>query len=484
MNAKPNYAEIVSPLRETVERELKLTPPEGFVLPLLGGEPLPSRVFISTYHDTADLALARHGVTFRHRIEDGTGLWQLKLPHGAARLELEEPGPPARPPASMTALLVAYLREGELVPVARLRTRREGVRADGAEVVEDSVSVLEGVRVTRRFREVEVELLEGDEQTLRRLEKQLRRAGAGTADPTPKVFRALDFAGPVEPFVVHDDALPREALAIVLREQARRMLVHDPGTRLGADVEDLHQLRVATRRARAFLRAARPLVEQAWAESLRAELAWLGGALGPARDLDVLLEHLRHAVEALGEDAEAARPLLDDLERERQEARAAVVEALSSARYLSLLDRLEEIDVATVPPGREELTLGAVWARELRRARKVAQKLGREPRDEELHAFRIRVKRVRYAAELAAHELGKRGARVVSAAKRLQDVLGEHQDAVVAEERLRAAAAAHPDARLAAGRLVERERERRAANRAAWRAEWERLDRRARRVRV
>jgi CHAD domain-containing protein len=484
VNSSSDYAGTVPPLRETIERELKLTPQDGFVMPQLGGDPLPTRVFVSTYHDTPDLRLAQNGITFRHRIEDGAGLWQLKLPRGAARIELEQAGPPARPPEEMTSLLVAHLRGHALVPVARLRTRREGVRANGAEVVEDSVAVLEGVRVTRRFREVEVELLEGDERTLRTLEKQLREAGAGSPDPTPKLYRALDLAGPVEPYVVHADALPREALAIVLREQARRILAHDPGTRLGSDPEDLHQLRVATRRARAFLRVARPLVDRAWAGELRAELAWLGGALGPARDLDVLLEYLRPAVEALDEELGDAQGLLDELERERAEARTAVVEAFSSERYFALLDRLEAIDAATMPPGTKETSLGAIWAAEMKRARREARALGKHPSDEELHALRIRVKRVRYAAELAAHELGKRGARVVSAAKRLQDVLGEHQDAVVAEDRIRATAVANPEVRLAAGRLVERERLRRAARRAEWPAAWDRLKRKARRVRV
>jgi hypothetical protein len=73
----------------------------------------------------------------------------------------------------MTALLFAFLRGRAPVPVARLRTRREGVRTAGAEVVDDAVAVLDGQRVTRRFRELEVELLEGDERTLRRLEKMI-----------------------------------------------------------------------------------------------------------------------------------------------------------------------------------------------------------------------------------------------------------------------------------------------------------------------
>src|SRR5687767_2542222 len=111
-------------MRETIEREVKLTPGQAFVLPPLGRELAP-RTFTSTYVDTEDLRLARRGITFRHRLEDGTGLWQLKLPRGASRIELEQAGPPARPPTELAGLLVAHLRGAELVRVARLRTRRQ-----------------------------------------------------------------------------------------------------------------------------------------------------------------------------------------------------------------------------------------------------------------------------------------------------------------------------------------------------------------------
>ena len=185
-------------MRDTLEREVKLVPGEGFELPVLG-EPQPTRDFVTTYMDTGDLRLARHGVTFRHRVEDGTGVWQLKVPRGDARVELEEPGPPARPPTQLLELLPAYLRGTELVRVARLRTRRQVQHVDGAEIVDDSVAVLEGQRVTSRFRELEVELLEGDEQALRRLEQALREAGAVSGDFTPKLYRVLDLTYPPAP---------------------------------------------------------------------------------------------------------------------------------------------------------------------------------------------------------------------------------------------------------------------------------------------
>lgn len=467
-------------VKETIERELKLEPGEGFVLPELGGETLPSRVFTSTYHDTPDLVLARYGVTFRHRVEDGTGRWQLKLPKGTARIELEQPGTPARPPLEMLALLVAYLRGRPVEPVARLRTRREVVRADGAEIVDDSVSVLVGQRVARRFRELEVELTDGDERSLRRLDKQLRLAGARSqGELRPKLFRALELESP-QVSALTPDAPPLEALGVALAEQARRILLHDPGTRLGSDPEELHQLRVATRRLRAFLRAARPLLDETWSEPLRAELGWLGGELGPARDLDVLADRIATDVASLGDAADGAAPLLAQLDSERAAARGAVTRALTSDRYLELLDRLDHVSEPESATGADDRSLASVARKEWKRTRRALADLGAESSDQELHAARIRVKRARYAAELATHELGRDGAGFVSAAKELQDDLGEHQDATVAQERLEAwAGSGGSDV---ATRLVGLERDRKAAAREAWPKAWKTLRRAGKRI--
>jgi len=463
-------------MRESVERELKLVPGEGFRLPELG-TPLPARAFVSTYHDTPDLRLARHGVTFRHRLEKGTGLWQLKLPRGAARIELEKAGPPARPPSELVDLLAAHLRGTKLVRVARLRTRRQVMQAEGAEVVDDAVAVLDGQRVTARFRELEVELLDGDEETLRRLEQALRDAGAEPGHVKPKLYRVLDLTYPPEDAQLPDGALPADVLGAALGEQYHRLLAHDPGTRLGTDPEDLHQMRVATRRARAFLRAARPLLDQEWSEPLREELGWLGSALGDARDLDVLLEHVRGEVAELEDDREQLASLVSALEEEHERARAAVVEALDDDRYFALLDRLEHAEPKVAS---DDDSLGELWWKELKRTRKAFDKLGTKSSDEELHAARIKVKRARYAAELAAQELGKPGERFLSAAKKLQDVLGEHQDAAVAQKRIVAWAEAAPGRAEAAERMLEREGARREAAREDWPDAWKALAKRGR----
>jgi CHAD domain-containing protein len=465
-----------------LEQEVKLVPGEGFRLSDLG-EPLPARVLVATYHDTPDLRLARHRITFRHRVEDGARLWQLKIPTGASRIELEVPGTPARPPEELTSLLAVHLRGQPLVKVARLRTHRQVVRRDGAEIADDSVAVMEGPRVVRRFREIEIESLDGDSAVLERLEREALAAGAERGVFTPKLFRALDLAFEPESPALAAGATPGEELGAALAEQHGRLLDHDPGTRLGQDPEDLHQMRVATRRARAFLRAARDLLKPDWAEGLRAELGWLGSALGPARDVDVLLEHLREEVEGLGDRGAPAHALLASLERERERARGAVVAALTDERYFALLDRLELAAQPRLRDEREATSLADLWRREFKRTRRAFSALGPDSPDDELHVARIRVKRARYAAELAAPELGEPGERFVDAAKKLQDVLGEHQDSVVAESWILGHAERSATSREAVDLLVERQRERRRRARRAWPKVWDRLERRAREAR-
>lgn len=475
-------------IRETNEREVKLEVPAGFELPELPGAPLAPRTFTSTYLDTADRRLARAGVTLRRRVEKRRGLWQLKLPTDTARLELELPGGPSGPPPALAELLVGLRGARPLEPFAVLRTRRSGVRvqADGvpvADVVLDDVAVLDGRRVRERFSELEVEALDDRNDALPQLEAALRASGALSGDGRPKALRAIGFAGEASPAPsrsapAHEHV--RAALAIQIAELRR----HDPGTRLGRDPEELHDLRVATRRLRAILRAARPLLDPEWTAALRDELRWLAGVLGPVRDLDVLLEHLQTEIELLEPpERRAGGRLLVLLGEEREAARTTMLAAMSGDRYLALLDRLEAAP-DHLPARDANVTLADIAAREFARLRRAVRALPPDPPDDELHAVRIRSKRARYAAELAAGVVGKPARRFVRAAKRFQDVVGEHQDAVVAEERIRGLLARTRSlaAHLAAGRLVERERERRRAVRTAFPRAWSRLEKRGRRA--
>src|SRR5581483_6413816 len=227
--------------RETLERELKLEPDGAFALPDLPGQPLEPRLFTSTYYDTPPRSLARCGLTLRRRVENGLSRWQLKLPRHDARAELEAPGGPAAPPPDLERLLFAHLRYGALEPVATLRTRRVGVRVVSgerslADVVLDSVDVLDWGRSAGAFAELEVELVDGDEHDLDRLSRVLRRAGAHPSDGTPKLMRVLELDGETAP---EKDAPAVEHLRFLLTRQLRELERYDPGVRLGAEAEDL-----------------------------------------------------------------------------------------------------------------------------------------------------------------------------------------------------------------------------------------------------
>jgi CHAD domain-containing protein len=473
-------------VKATIERERKLTAAPGFRLPDdLPGEALPERELSSTYYDTSDHRLAAAAITLRYRSEPGRdGAWQLKLPHDGDRLELEYEGAARRVPAEVLELLTAHLRGRRPAPVARLRTRRAGVLVrDGeravAEVVTDAVDVFEGRRIVRRFDEIEVELVDGDAAAMRAIVRRLHRAGAADSDARPKLFQALDLPAVRPPSRPRRRAPAKEHVAAALREQYAAIVRHDPGTRLGRDPEELHQMRVATRRMRAILRAAGPLLDPEWVQSLRAEVGWLGGALGPVRDLDVLVDHLKADAHVLGAtDERAFLVLLRSLESEHDADRAAMLAVLRERRFVTLIDRLER-ETKAPPLTAAGESLRALAAREFRRLRKRVRALGDHPPDADLHAARIAVKRARYAAELAERSVGKAATVVIRDLKLLQDVLGDHQDAAVAEDRIRALVKPRTSAAtaIAAGRVIERQHERRRAARAAFPEAWRAVER-------
>ncbi|HLX31570.1 MAG TPA: CYTH and CHAD domain-containing protein [Gaiellaceae bacterium] len=456
-------------MRTTVEYERKLDAPVGFRLPPLGGRPLEPRLFTSVYYDVPGGRLAAVGITLRRRTEHGRSVWQLKLPAGDARLELEVEGGPAKVPAELVSLLRAHLRHGPLERVAELRTRRRGelVARKGAtaEVTVDEVAVMDARRVRDTFVEVELELRAGSPGPLDEVVKELAGAGAHPGSGRPKLFRAIgrEAGGGAAP------ATSFEALRALLWVQLREIERHDPGTRLGRDPESLHDMRVGVRRLRALLRAGRDLVASD-TSGLDERLQQLGRTLGEVRDLDVLLERLRGEAAELGpEDAKQARALLSSLSRERARKRRRLLDVLSSDGYLALLDDTARA-IASLETSHADVSLDELAGRAAGKLRKTVRSLPDAPSDEELHALRKSGKRARYAAELAGQ--GK----IVRRAKQLQDVLGEHQDAVVAEQRLRELAARAPaEQAVAAGRLVEREEARQAEARAAWPPVWKKL---------
>jgi CHAD domain-containing protein len=488
------------------ERELKLAVPGGFRPPPFGepagivAVPLPARRFQTTYFDTADLRLARWGTNLRHRTGEG---WTVKLPSdggGPLLLRYEhvfDPGGDvAHIPEGALDLVRAYVRDAPVRPVVRLRTVRHPTRLDDlegtpvAELVLDEVSVLDGKRIVERFRELEVEVTAAmPAETLDVILEALKAAGAMPTDNRSKYARALGSRATQAPEVAvarpGEDATAGDVVRYAIASSVDRYLRHEPGVRAAEDAEAVHQARVATRRLRSDLRTFGPLLDEQWANAVRQELSWLGGLLGGARDADVLGGRLESRIEALpASDREGGKKLIAGFEPEWNAARQKLLAALREEHYFRLLEHL--IDAATTPnllpdadrPAAE--VLRELLDRPWRSLRKSVRALGPEPRDEALHAVRIKAKRVRYAAEAVAPVLGK-AARLARAAAGLQETLGEHQDAVVTGQLLRERGMGDSgDVAFAAGQLAGLERAAALEARSRWPDAWKRLRRAAR----
>ena len=275
--------------------------------------------------------------------------------------------------------------------------------------------------------------------------------------------------------------MPSSSLRHVLEEMSalvRAIRAHEAGARAGRSPKHLHEMRVAVRRLRAARRTSRELFDPAGVDRLRDELDWLGGGLGRLRDLDVLYKYLRPRLAALeGSEHRAGQGVLRRLSADRARARAALNEALDGPRYPGLLEQLETF-LSHPPASASDVSLPDVAATEWKRLRKAVQKLPGRPSADELHAVRIKVKRARYAAELARATTGERGKRFILQAKKLQDILGDLQDAVVIEQYLNDAIDRTEPAQALGKDLVKRQRKRRKKARAAFFEEWPKLKRR------
>lgn len=486
-----------------VEQEIKLIAPPGFHMPVLDGidgvvpAPVERQELKATYYDTPDLRLARWGVSLRYRTGEGAPRWTLKLPSndsgpGLSRTELEFTGSASTVPADAARLVRAYVRSSALGRVARLTTRRDRVELQDelgiprAVVSDDEVSVYDSRRLTARFREVEVEAVGAvDTALLEKTAERLRAAGASAGEPVPKVVRALGMAVvqlPEVPLVqLGDDATAGEVVRAAIANSVARLMQHDPGVRLGDDMEQVHQARVATRRLRSDMRTFRTLIDEQWGSELRDRLKWLADLLGAVRDRDVLLERLRRQigqVATLPADRRAGRALVARLEGEQAATRQALLGGMDSTQYIDLLESLLAASAAPVlvpeadQPAKPALAL--LVRKSLKHVDEAVGALSSPPVDEELHNVRIRCKRVRYAAEAAQPVWGKPAKRLAGAMADVQTVLGDLQDAVVTEEWLRRAGRGSVAQSFIAGELVAMQKVAMMASRASFDGVWKR----------
>jgi CHAD domain-containing protein len=424
---------------------------------------------VAVYYDTADLRLAADRVALRRRTGGHDAGWHVKR-YGAGsgggedRDEVQLPaGRTTAIPATVSAEVRAVSRGGTLRPTVRMTTTRTEwplVGADGAVlalVADDEVAteLVADPAAGQRWRELEVELVAGDRELLRTVDKKLRKAGATRSPDPAKIARALDGRWPAgEPVA----GPPGSAAAVVgeyVRAQRDAIVEYDPRVRRD-EPDAVHKMRVATRRLRSTFKTYRPLWDRAATDHLRAELKWLAEVLGKVRDAEVMAARLDRSLQALAPEmvvGPVAARLTGGLRAQALKDHKSLVTALNGRRYTALLDELDALlaaeptgkglrPAATAVPHRVRRTLGKVNG--LLDAAEKAEPASELPlpgvldRDTALHEARKAAKQTRYAAEAAAPVGGDGAAALAGALEDLQELLGDQHDSVVTRELLRA----------------------------------------------
>ncbi|MHB9861733.1 CYTH and CHAD domain-containing protein [Streptomyces sp. YIM S03343] len=424
------------------------------------------------YYDTPDERLAASAITLRRRTGGSDEGWHLKLPVSAGvRDEVHAPLSDTVP-RSLAALIRSRVRDAALRPLVRLRSDRDLrhlVDADGALLAEVSTDAVRAERLTEegeveqeggaaQWTELEVELADGvDPAFLDVVEKRLRKAGVRPAKSPSKLARALAETAPggkkarkakakAEAEAASEPTTAGDHVLAYLRAQRDAIVTLDPAVRRD-EYDSVHRMRVATRRMRSAFRTYGKVLDRAVTDPIGDELKWLAGELGVGRDQEVLAERITAAL------ADVPRTLLSGPVRTRLRtwtnarragSRRRLIAVLDGRRYLTLLDTLDAL--ITDPPWRKAASgdpvkvIGKAVRKDYSTlTAHVEEAMALPPghdRDLALHEARKKAKRTRYAAESAVPVLADPAAALVKSAKSVQNLLGEHQDSVMARNAL------------------------------------------------
>ncbi|MFJ2991054.1 CHAD domain-containing protein [Pandoraea sp. NPDC087047] len=235
----------------------------------------------------------------------------------------------------------------------------------------------------------------------------------------------------------------------------------------------VHQLRIATRRLRALIDVFSPWLKPRWHRRLKNELRWLGQSMGPTRDADVLVSDTLPALRLEYPDVDwiAVDAHLSLL---RSNARAQAGEALTSERQCALYARL--VDAFGIrEDGRADVRAAKALRRSSRTPGKRPRALAKHSHNvlreryvalfpdcrqlamldtEQLHALRVKIKKARYSAEALTPWMRKSVRTPYQDTLRAaQTLLGQINDAVVAQQVLGDAPIAQEQRDMLAGRL-------------------------------
>ena len=449
------------------------------------------------YYDTADLRLTRAKITLRRRTGGKDDGWHIKLPGKTGRTELQAPlSDPATPPTELIDTVRAIVRSEPLAPIAQVDNNRTETEILGAgrevvaEFCDDRVtawSLLPGGQQSS-WREWEVELGAAINETvegaalIHEATTLLINHGARKSASASKLATALGDSIRNAPLPPHTNTAaldqlgpdsPAKAIVDSLRVQRDKLVEWDPKVRAD-EWDSVHQMRVATRELRSLMETFEGILAGEELEHLESELKELAALLGTARDAEVVEERFIALLDSDTTgmvDGTAGEHIRGDMRREYERAHRRIVRTLDSARYLQLLDDIDAL--LANPPLAPEITgdfpedmdsgdsdEGPTEAqhetrsseevlyehlkkgyKKLIKRHKLAQEhypdtsLPLHDREEYVHDVRKAAKKLRYSAN-AAKESGLKAEKLAKACKKLQEILGDYQDAVTSRDRI------------------------------------------------
>ena len=479
--------------------ERKLAAHDAFRAPA-ASDPRRERI-VTTYFDTADHALARLGVSLRVR-RAGQGRVQTVKATAAAgspsRGEWEWKIDSDEPDLSLTrdTPLAEGLPEGAqlqatVVTDVMRTTRLLHLRDATIEAAFDEGTIQAG-EARERIRELELELREGSQVALYRLALTLHAAAPLALEVDSKAVRGarMEAGDPPAPVKADPPDLPKgssaaEALRIVVARALGHVLANKTAALAGVP-EGIHQARTGLRRLRSALALFAPLLDPRARVAFNEEMRRLGRSIGEARDWDVFCEERLTGAFADLEEPGWGRLLREAAEGEREGAHRRAAAEIAGPAFTSLALGLgawsEEgardarligrgalkQDIARLAPG----LLEALLKKTRRRAA-----MARDKSATELHPLRKSLKKLRYAVEFLSRLYPEKKIRAyLKRMKKLQDALGDLNDAATASLMARGLARGRVEIGVAAAQFQAKQDKDAAKARRQFERQWKKFE--------